>query len=88
MLTHEQEGIVDRPVKEALDLIVAYAVKMHEDGTTHHVHLRSFEDYTREQRIEAAHLLLWLAKDIVQVPPFSEDSDDLKAWDDMLEEAA
>ena len=70
----DMSKVHDRDVQNALEVIVKHAVQ-HGDATRrgdaangiHHVHIRTFDELSREQRVDAVNLLLWLTDDMSQV---------------------
>jgi hypothetical protein len=55
----------DASVVSALEVIVRHAVKNARNDTTHHVHLRFFDELSLEDRKAVADELSWLAFDVL-----------------------
>ena len=69
-------------VQLALELIVQHAVHHSTEETTHHVHLRIFDELSIEQRRAAIDQLLWLALDVLT--SHNPQAYELSLWMDVL----
>src|SRR4051794_39136072 len=81
-IRRHRAGVNDLQVQLALEQIVQHAVHHATEETTHHVHLRKFDELSIEQRRAAVDQLLWLALDVVAT--HNPEAYDGSLWMDVL----